>query len=27
MEHSPVATLDRAELIQMVGAAVQSHLQ
>ena len=27
LEHSPVATLDRAELIQMVGAAVQSHLQ
>ncbi len=27
LEHSPVATLDRVELIQMVGAAVQSHLQ
>ncbi|MGI9147224.1 MAG: TetR family transcriptional regulator [Chloroflexota bacterium] len=27
LEHSPVATLDRAELIQVVGAAVQSHLQ
>ena len=27
LEHSPVATLDRAELIAMVGAAVQRQLQ
>lgn len=27
LEHSPVATLDRAELIQMVGAAAQAQMQ
>ncbi len=27
LKHSPVAAIDRAELIDMVGAAVQSHLQ
>lgn len=27
LKHSPVASLDRAELIEIVGAAVQGHLQ